>query len=95
MHRSIIESLLGIRRKGDVLVISPHLQSGWPGFRFVERFGRSHYRINVRASQTSDVVPPSRIALIDDGEAHVIDIEATGDFAAATERRRIEAPDPD
>ncbi|MGH8485226.1 MAG: GH36-type glycosyl hydrolase domain-containing protein, partial [Pseudomonas sp.] len=47
MYRLLVESLLGIRREGDRLSLSPCLPDEWPSFELSYRFGRSLYEFVV------------------------------------------------
>ncbi|MCK0208665.1 glycosyl transferase [Starkeya koreensis] len=49
MHRAGIEGILGIRRKGDFLVVAPCIPAAWPGFKATVRLGEGVYQIEVRA----------------------------------------------
>ena len=76
MYQWLVESLLGLERRGDRLRITPLLPTAWPGFEMDYRFGRSTYRIACRAVAAGDAARLSVdgvesadgwIALIDDG----------------------------
>ena len=76
MYQWLVESLLGIERRGELLRVRPLLPKAWPGFEMDYRFGRSTYRIACRAIDADDAVklsvdgielPDGWIALIDDG----------------------------
>ncbi|MBW8367064.1 MAG: cyclic beta 1-2 glucan synthetase [Arenimonas sp.] len=47
MYRLMTESLLGLRREGDTLRLTPCLPADWPGFEMDYRFGTSVYRLQV------------------------------------------------
>ncbi|WP_341274772.1 GH36-type glycosyl hydrolase domain-containing protein [Rhodocyclus gracilis] len=47
LYRLITESLLGVRRLGDVLHIAPCLPADWPSFSVSYRFGAATYRVQV------------------------------------------------
>ena len=51
MYRLIIESLLGLRRKGDSLHIAPCVPADWPAYAMDYLYGKATYRITV--TQTS------------------------------------------
>ena len=60
MYRLIVESLLGVRREGDRLHLSPCLPADWPGFTLSYRYGDTVYRIHV---QHADAGGPSRLSV--------------------------------
>ncbi|WP_293353973.1 glucoamylase family protein [Phenylobacterium sp.] len=83
MQRAGIESILGLRREGDVLVVDPCIPKDWPGFSVRLRHGASVYAIEVRnpagvahgvQSAELDGEPlaaaPLHLRLKDDGQAH-------------------------
>ncbi len=47
MYRSGIESILGIRREGEFLVVDPCIPSAWPGFEATVQVGATRYEIRV------------------------------------------------
>ncbi|WP_404400524.1 GH36-type glycosyl hydrolase domain-containing protein [Pelagibacterium halotolerans] len=47
MYRAGIESILGISRRGNVLIVDPVLPPDWPGFQAGVRLGASQYDISV------------------------------------------------
>lgn len=47
MHRSGIEGILGIRREGNLLLLSPCIPDYWPGFEAKITLGECHYLIHV------------------------------------------------
>jgi len=85
MHRIGLEEVLGLRRRGDVLEVSPCIPSAWPGFSAEWRVGSSTYRIEVtnparrsrgvaRALHDGRLVDPRRIPLVDDGATHRVEV---------------------
>ncbi|MDZ7830112.1 MAG: glucoamylase family protein, partial [Desulfobacterales bacterium] len=48
MYRLGLEAILGFRRQGNVLRISPCIPGAWPGFAITYRHGASIYHIQVR-----------------------------------------------
>ena len=52
MHRAGVESILGIRREGQVLVIDPCIPAEWPGFEARIVLGDACYTIKVAAEGT-------------------------------------------
>ncbi len=87
MYRLIVESLLGVRREGDRLHLSPCLPADWPGFTLRYRYRDTVYRIHV---QHGDAGVPSRlsvdgkaqaefvIALEDDRDTHAVEVWLAG-----------------
>jgi cyclic beta-1,2-glucan synthetase len=84
MYRLIVESLLGLRRKGDILRIAPCIPADWPSYSMDYRYGRTTYRIVVtqvatRADAWQVVVdgvgqPERAIRLVDDQQEHRVEI---------------------
>lgn len=48
MYQAGIESILGIRRRGEKLFVDPCIPSEWPGFTISYRFGDTLYLITVK-----------------------------------------------
>jgi cyclic beta-1,2-glucan synthetase len=85
MYRAGIESILGLRRRGDTFVIDPCIPSSWPEYRIVWRFLESRYEITVSnptrrcrgiATATLDGAPVDTMAipLVNDGRTHDVQI---------------------
>jgi cyclic beta-1,2-glucan synthetase len=85
MHRIGLEEVLGLRRRGSMLEVSPCIPSAWPGFSAVWRVGSATYHIEVtnparrsrgvaRVLHDGRVVDPRRIPLVDDGGHHRVDV---------------------
>ena len=47
MYRAGLESILGLRRRGETFVIDPCIPSSWPEYRITWRFLDSRYEITV------------------------------------------------
>jgi cyclic beta-1,2-glucan synthetase len=88
MYRLAVESILGVRRRGDLLQVDPCIPRDWPGYRIDYRYGRSIYSIEVqnphgvsrgaREVLLDDApVPDGRIRLLDDGGTHTVLIRLT------------------
>ena len=53
MYRAGLESMLGLRRRGETFSIDPCIPSSWPGYEIVWRVGRTHvpdFRVEPRPS---------------------------------------------
>ena len=81
MYRAGLESMLGLRRRGETFSIDPCIPSSWPGYEIVWNVGRTTYLISVtnpdrhcRGVSTAcldDVVSNAdAIPLVDDGHTH-------------------------
>jgi cyclic beta-1,2-glucan synthetase len=83
LYRAGIESILGLKRQGDWLLIAPCIPKTWPRFEMTYRYETSHYEITVEnprsvcsgvAAITVDGAVlrrrPVRIALRNDGVIH-------------------------
>ncbi len=47
MYRLLSESLLGLQREGDALILRPCIPAEWNDYRIDYRFGASVYRIRI------------------------------------------------
>ena len=82
MYRLMTESLLGLRREGDTLRLSPCLPAQWPGFAMDYRYGESLYRLDVVQEPGAapglwldgDALPGLVVPLRDDGATHSVRI---------------------
>lgn len=83
MQRAGLESILGLRREGDVLILDPAIPKSWPGFELTLRHGTARTCITVEnpdgvergiASAFFDdiaITPnPLRHRLVDDAKPH-------------------------
>lgn len=79
LWRFAVEGILGLRRRGDALVVSPRLPRSWPGFSLRYRYGASVYEVEVTASDETDhgvveldgrEVAGDAVPLVDDGRVH-------------------------
>ena len=57
MYRLIVESLLGVQRRGDQLWIAPCIPAHWPGYKAQYRHGDALYRINITQSDSHRGAP--------------------------------------
>ncbi len=83
MYRLGIEAILGLRRRGDTLRLTPCIPTDWPGYTLTYRFGTTTYAIQAendpnlsRGEQqmtlNGEVVADGVIPLRDDGRLHEI-----------------------
>jgi cellobiose phosphorylase len=99
MYRLILESLLGLRLEGDRLRFEPCLPPHWPSFTIHYRYGETHYRIVVTQSPATDgtavdaitvvvdgtVQLDAAVPLVDDGQAHTVEVRLAGGTPAPTD----------
>ncbi len=85
MYRLGIEAILGIIRVGNTLNINPCLPRNWTSYKADYRFGKTHYKLNVKKpnmvnqgvqevlldgnSMKDNVIP-----LVDDGQVHEVQV---------------------
>ncbi len=84
MYRLILESLLGLKREGNTLSITPCMPANWPGYSLNYRYRETMYRIVVARSSEADGAYPIKvdgreqagemIALRDDQQEHVVEV---------------------
>ena len=85
MYRAGIESILGLRRRGDTFMVDPCIPTAWPEYRVSWRFGASRYEITVSnpahrsrgvasATLNGASVNGRAIPLVDDGGTHDVRI---------------------
>jgi cyclic beta-1,2-glucan synthetase len=77
MYRTAVEGILGIRLRGETLVIDPCIPRAWAGFEFTFKYGTSRYQIAVKNPRgVSRGVPGAagQIKLVDDGRHHYAEI---------------------
>lgn len=72
-----LECLLGLRRRGDRLYLSPHVPAAWEGFSITLNHGASTWHMHFSRDFTAltcdgDEVPEDWILLRDDGRIHQI-----------------------
>jgi cyclic beta-1,2-glucan synthetase len=81
LYRAATESLLGLRREGAILRISPCIPPSWPGYAASLRIGRTRWEIRIEnpegrtgglATLTVDGRPVegNGVPLVDDGGSH-------------------------
>jgi cyclic beta-1,2-glucan synthetase len=97
MYRAAIETLTGLRRRGDTFSIDPCIPSVWPQYSVAWKVGATRYRIvvtnpdhrcrGVRSAELDGVaVDPNAIPVLNDGELHEIAI-VLGDSAPDSSAR--------
>ncbi len=84
MYRLILESLLGIERAGDRLLVAPCLPPEWKGFTLRYRHGATLYRIAVTQSATAEagvavwvdgaLQVEAAVPLVDDEREHDVQV---------------------
>lgn len=80
MYRLIVESLLGVERQGNTLLLQPLLPPEWSGFSLQYRYGASVYHIDVHhgtqavqvLSLDGGVIDGTSLSLVDDGAEHQV-----------------------
>ena len=85
LYRLLIEDLLGVRREGDHLLLSPKPPPGWPGYTVHYRHYRTDYHIVVscaggdaslrRMRIDGNEVRGNAVPLIDDGRDHQVEVD--------------------
>lgn len=78
MYQCGIEWILGLRKRGSRLYLSPTVPSGWPGFRVAYRYGNTTYELrftrNPGEAGALTAGPDTYIELQDDGASHPITV---------------------
>jgi cyclic beta-1,2-glucan synthetase len=85
MYQAAIQALLGLRRSGATISVSPCVPTAWPRYSLSWRVGRTRYDFTVSnpehrccgiASAELDGVPidAGSIPLADDGDVHEVTI---------------------
>ena len=81
MYRLIVESLLGVKRDGERLVLAPCLPAAWHSVRIDYRFRDTVYQISIvqssltispRLTVDGHETPGQAIPLVDDGAPHSV-----------------------
>lgn len=81
MYRLLTESLLGLQRNGQRMLLKPCLPADWPEYRMKYRYGSSLYLIRVQQHDAGPATlhldgeqqPGFEFALIDDGALHQVE----------------------
>jgi len=85
MYRAGLESMLGLRRRGETFSVDPCIPASWPEYEIAWRVGRTRYLISVSnpqrqsrgvgtASLDDVVADAAAIPLVDDGLTHHVRI---------------------
>jgi cyclic beta-1,2-glucan synthetase len=85
MYRAGIESILGLRKRGDTFVVDPCIPSSWPEYRISWQYLVSRYEITVsnptrrcrgvvKATLDGAPVNAAAIPLLNDGRTHDVQI---------------------
>jgi len=83
MYRLILESLLGLKRKGDQLSLTPCIPDEWNGFGIRYRYGKTIYHITVTRTFSVHEIKvivdgveqeEKTVPLVDDGKEHPVDV---------------------
>jgi cyclic beta-1,2-glucan synthetase len=85
MYRAGLESILGLRRRGETFIVDPCIPSAWPEYRITWQFRDSRYVITVsnparrcRGVMTATLdgapVDAAAIPLLNDGRSHDVQI---------------------
>jgi cellobiose phosphorylase len=88
MYQLLVESLLGLERRGNQLRIRPLQPKEWPGFSMRYRFGRSSYEIVCHEAPAGEAARVSIdgveadkgwVALLDDGRTRAVVVSVCRD----------------
>ncbi|WP_081669204.1 GH36-type glycosyl hydrolase domain-containing protein [Photobacterium halotolerans] len=94
LYRLILESLLGVKRDGNYLLIKPCLPSGWTEYTVRYHFGSTEYNIVIVQHQCIDEkekvlikldgqpVDEKGVLLLDDRQPHRVDVSITRDCSS-------------
>ena len=88
LYRLMLESLLGLKREGNVLRFTPCIPEDWNTYSINYRFGQTHYQIEVLQTWFDDPTTSERvtitvdkldqgshgITLIDDQQEHIVKV---------------------
>lgn len=69
-YKTGVENILGLRKEGDMLTVSPCVPSEWNHFTVRYRYGNSVYVIRYK----SDCEKPITFHLVDDGQEHEVEV---------------------
>jgi cyclic beta-1,2-glucan synthetase len=85
MYRTLVETLLGVNRRGDSLVLTPRLPKAWASMKVHYRFHETTYHITYTRWKSGAPTPPSLridgqefagadVPLRDDGREHMVEL---------------------
>jgi cyclic beta-1,2-glucan synthetase len=85
MVRVGLEAILGLRREGNVLRITPCIPIDWPGYQLTYHNGETTYHIHVenpngfnqgirQVTLDKDILPDENIPLLNDGQHHWVHV---------------------
>jgi cyclic beta-1,2-glucan synthetase len=85
IYRVVLQSILGLNRRGDRLCFAPCVPADWPEFHIRYRFGATTYEITIdnhqgvyesalTASLDGQLLPEPAVPLSDDGQIHRVRI---------------------
>jgi len=88
MYRLVIETLIGVKREGNLLHLTPHLPKIWNTFKVRYRYQQTHYHITVirvspdaadsgRMTVDGQELPEGGIPLINDNNDHFVQIRVS------------------
>lgn len=92
MYRTAIESLLGLRQRGETFSVDPCIPSSWPEYEITWRVGRTQYVIRVTNPERQcrgvsavflddvAVAHGAALPLVDDGLTHRVQVILGGTF---------------
>ena len=83
MYQFILESFIGVQRRGQLLQLNPCFPLDWPSISLVYRYGKAEYRITIfqvsdnstsRWNMDDQHGDGNTIRLEDDGQSHNVEI---------------------
>ena len=97
MYRAGLESMLGLRRRGDTFSVSPCIPSSWPDYEITWRFRNTRYNMQVlnpehqcrgvlEATLDGTTTDAAAIPIVDDGRTHEVRITLGAAASRATSR---------
>jgi cellobiose phosphorylase len=80
LYQVVLEDLLGIKIKDNILEIKPSIPPQWTGFKLIYTYGKTEYTILVdnkrkcekKLSLDSRPISENLVNLVDDGQKHII-----------------------
>ncbi len=68
-YKTGVENILGLRKEGDKITLTPRVPTDWPSFTVRYRYGSSVYVIRYEREHAADTI---EIELVDDGRVHEV-----------------------